>query len=69
MNTSSGWPSTSPATSVEANVVLNALTTGVPALTISWTSSAEELPGAVARLSQVVVSTGLVMSTTTLSVS
>jgi hypothetical protein len=58
-------PPTSPRTSVGANVVLNALTTGVPAGTSCWTSSAEELPGGVTRLSQVSVSTGLVMSTTT----
>src|SRR3954447_27047839 len=66
MSTSSGWPSTSPATSVGANVVLNALTTWVPSGTSCCTSSAEELPGAVANASQVATSTGLVMSTTTL---
>jgi hypothetical protein len=55
--------------SVPAKVVLNAFTTDVPCGTSCWTSSAEEEPGGVASRSQVWVSTGLVMSTTTLPAS
>jgi hypothetical protein len=51
---------------VGANVVLKALTTDVPSGTSAATSSADELPGLVARRSHVFVSTGFVMSTTTL---
>jgi hypothetical protein len=52
-----------------AKVLLKAFTTGVPCGTSCWTSSAEEVPGGVPSLSQVWVSTGLVMSTTTLPAS
>ena len=69
ISTSSCCPLTSPATRVGAKVVLNALTTGVPSGTSRWSSSAEEVPGGVARLSQVWVSSGLAMSTTTLPAS
>jgi hypothetical protein len=50
-------------------VVLNAFTAGVPWGTSWATSSAEELPGWVARPSKVWKSIGLVMSTTTLPAS
>ena len=56
-------------TRVPAKVVLNAFTTGVPCGASCWTSSAEEVPGGVANRSQLWVSTGLVMSTTTLPAS
>jgi hypothetical protein len=48
---------------------LKAFTTGVPSGRSSVRSSGDEVPGAVASRSQVWVSTGFVMSTTTLPAS
>jgi hypothetical protein len=53
ISTSSCWPLTSPATRVGAKVVLNAFTTAVPSGTSCATSSAEDIPGGLARSSQV----------------
>jgi hypothetical protein len=67
MSTSSGWPATWPSTGVPEKVVLKALTTLAPAVAVA-TSSAAEVPGAVARASKVWFR-GLDISTTTLPAS
>ena len=62
-NTSSGNPPTQPATSADANVVLNALTTRARGFA-SAISSAADIPGLVSSESKVEKSTGLQVSTT-----
>src|SRR3712207_8453275 len=68
MSTSSGCPATWPSTSVPEKVVLKALTTLAAAGALFATSSAADVPGAVASPSKVWFR-GLDISTTTLPAS
>jgi hypothetical protein len=65
MSTCSDWPAAEPATSVWANVVLNAFTTAAPAGTRLAASSADEVPSGVTTRSRLDQSSGLAMSMTT----